>query len=368
MTITFTRTETQTAISDMITGVLASTYDFKARHDAIAVGGHSPAIWATLAEQGVLGIEVSEAVGGIGGTFADTAVVLEALGAALVVEPFVPTAVLGVGLLNELGAPEMAAPLLEQIVAGTLKLALAHDEASGAKHLTSVKREGEGWRLNGAKTRVLGGDVADLLLVSALTDQGVSMFMVPAETAGLSRRAYRMYDEHGAADIAMDVFLPADALLGELGAASPAIELALDRGAAAAIHQAIGAMERLCSMTPDYLKARVQFGKPLASFQVLQHRMVDMAMALEQARSMAMLATAALDEADPVIRACDISAAKIYTGDAARLVGQTAVQLHGGIALTDEYPAGHYFKRLTMLARQFGDELHHLDRYMELAA
>jgi alkylation response protein AidB-like acyl-CoA dehydrogenase len=368
MTITFTRTETQTAISDMISGVLASNYDFDARRAAIAAGGHAPAFWATLAEQGLLGIEVGEASGGIGGSFAETAVVLEALGAALVVEPFVPTAVLGVGLLNDLGLPQSVAPLLEQIVGGTLTLALAHDEGSGAKITTSAEREGEGWRLRGAKSLVLGGDVADLLIVSAVTDSGVSLFLVPAEATGLQRSACRLYDEHGAADVKIDVILPADALLGDEGAAAPAVERALDRGAAAAIHQAIGAMERLCAMTPDYLKARVQFGKPLATFQVLQHRMVEMAMALEQARSMAMLATAALEETDPAIRARDISAAKLHVGDAARLVGQTAVQLHGGIALTDEYPAGHYFKRLTMLARQFGDELYHLDRYTALAA
>ena len=366
MALTFTRTDTQTAIGDMIAGILAYEYDFEARRAAIVGGGHAPAFWATLAEQGLLGIEVSTDAGGIGGTFAETAVVLEALGAALVVEPFVPTAVLGVGLLNDLGTPEAVAPLLERVVTGTLKLALAHDE--GARVATSAEREGDGWRLRGHKTLVLGGDVADVLLVSATSDAGLCLFLVPADTAGLSRKSYRLYDEHGAADLTFDLALPASALLGAEGAASPAIDRALDRGAAAAIHQAIGAMDRLCAMTPDYLKTRVQFGKPLATFQVLQHRMVDMQIALEQARSMALLATAALDEADPAVRARDISAAKLHVGDAARLIGQSAVQLHGGIALTDEYPAGHYFKRLTMLARQFGDELYHLDRYVALAA
>jgi alkylation response protein AidB-like acyl-CoA dehydrogenase len=368
MSVALFRTETQIAIADTIGGMLNRYYDFAKHRAATAKTVPSVGIWSRLAELGLLGIEVGEINGGIGGTFAETAVILEALGAALSFEPFVPTAVLGVGILNALGTPEQVAAFLAQIVAGNLKMSLAHDEGMGARITSTATRIVAGWRLQGRKVLVLGGDSSDVVLFSALVEDEVSLFILPIDTPGVTRHAYDLYDNQGAADLNIDAVVCEIALLGRAGMAQPAIDLAFDRGAAAAIHQAIGAMDRLCAMTLDYLKTRVQFEKPLATFQVLQHRMVDMHMALETARSMALLATAALDEVNPVVRARDISAAKLHVGDAARLIGQTSVQLHGGIALTDEYPAGHYFKRLTMLARQFGDELYHLDRFSALEA
>lgn len=358
----FNPTEAQCLLADTVAGLVRDHYDFEKRRAVLASGkGYSPAFWKQLAELGLLGVEIDEAHGGSGGRFEDAATILQPLGRALVIDPVVPAIVLGAGLISRLGGENLKRRFLPEIAAGRLKFALAHDGDGPPSRAT---RESGGWRLAGAKTMVFGGALADWFVVSARADNKTALFIVAA--GDIAASPYPLYDGSLAADIRFNVLLKDEALLCADGAAG--LAQALDRGAAAVINEAVGAMDALCDLTLDYLKQRHQFGKPIGSFQVLQHRMVDMRIALEQARSMAMLASVAADYEDSDARAKAVSAAKYIVGQAARTIGQSAVQLHGGIAMTDEYSAGHYFKRLTMIGRVFGDTSFHLARYSRLTA
>jgi alkylation response protein AidB-like acyl-CoA dehydrogenase len=374
----FTPTETQTMLHDAVAAFLNDRHGFAARQERRRAGVfHDPVFWGEVAALGLLGIEIDEEHGGSGGGFEEMAVVLELLGAALVVEPFIPSVVVAAGLIGELGTTAQKRTWLAGIANGSLIAALAHGERA-ARHAvgfvaTQATPRGDGWRLDGAKAVTWGADVADLLLVSARTSgapgdrDGIALFALPHNTPGLTIGAYRLYDGSGAADLVLDgVLVDADARLGGKASVLPAIEHAYDRGAAAVAVEAIGAMQRLRDVTLDYLKTRRQFGRPLGDFQVLQHRMVDLHMAVEIARSMALSAVVAIVGEVGTARAAKISAAKAAVGEAAREVGQMAVQLHGGIALTEEYAVGHYFKRLTMIERQFGSVDHHVERYARL--
>lgn len=374
----FAPTETQRMIADAVSALLADRHDFETRRRRIRAGAtHSESLWAELADQGVLGAEIDEAHGGAGGALADLLAVMEPCGSALVNEPLVASLVLSAGLIQKAGSESQKAAFLPGLASGACKAAVAHGERRARDHLdwveaAAVRTEG-GWRLNGAKQVVQGADVADLLIVSArasgLPDDGagVSLFLMPADQAGLSRRAYPVYDGSGAADLTLDgVVLPDEALLGEEGRGLPLIHWAWDRAAAAVCVEAVGAMQALRDLTLDYIKTRKQFGQPIGRFQVLQHRMADLHMSVELSRSMALLAVSAAGEEDADKRARGLSAAKVAIAAACRDVGQSAVQLHGGVALTEEYAAGHYFKRLTLIERQFGDRAHHLSRYAAL--
>ena len=375
----FSLTETQTMLGDVVDRFLAGRYDFAARQGRVhAQVSHDRALWAELAELGLMGVAIDEAHGGSGMGFEELAVVLERFGGALVTEPFVPTVVLAAGLIQSLGSAGQQRQWLPRIVDGSLRAAVAHGERQARDTVawvsTAAARTDAGWRLEGAKMVVLGGDVADLLLVSARTAggpgdrDGVSLFAVPREAAEAGLRGYALYDGSGAAELVLEgMVLPADALVGTEGRALAAIELAYDRGAAAASVEAVGAMKRVRDLTLDYLKTRRQFGRPLGDFQVLQHRMVDLHMAVDIAESMAISAVVAI-ASEPADRSAKVSAAKAAIGRAAHEVGQSAVQLHGGIALTDEYAAGHFFKTLTLCERVFGSVDHHLDRYAALMA
>lgn len=371
----FAPTDDQRMIADAVSSLLADRHDFETRRRRLAGGAtHDADLWSELAALGVLGAEIDEAHGGSGGGFADLAAVLEPCGGALVNEPLIPAVVLAGGLLQAAGAPDQKARLLGAVARGDLIVAVAHAERRARDTLawveTTARRHGDGWRLDGAKAVVMGGDAAGLFIVSARTAGaaedagGISLFLVPADTPGLGVRPYPVYDGSGAADLELDdVDVPVDALLGAEGEGLSLIEHAWDRGAAAVCVEAVGAMTALRDLTLDYIRTREQFGQPIGRFQALQHRAVDMHMSVELARSMALLAVSAADEPDPAERARQVSAAKHAISVACREVGQSAVQLHGGIALTDEYAAGHYFKRLTMIERLFGDADHHLQRY-----
>ena len=373
----FTLTETQTMLGDAVDRFLADRFDFSTRQKQLAAGiSHDPGLWKDLAGLGLMGIAIDSEHGGSGMGFEELAVVLERFGGALVTEPFVPTVVLAAGLLQSLGSAEQQQQWLPLIADGSLRAALAHGERQARDTIawvtTSATRTSAGWQLNGAKMVVQGGDAADLFLISARTAgnsgdrEGISLFAVPREQVAANLRGYSLYDGSGACELVLDgLELPADALLGAEGGALDAIETAYDRGAAAVSIQAVGAMKRLRDLTLDYIKTRRQFGQPLGSFQVLQHRMVDLHMAVEIAESMALSAVIAI-ATDPDDRMAKVSAAKAAIGQAAREIGQSAIQLHGGIALTDEYAAGHYFKKLTMIERQFGRVDYHLDRYARL--
>jgi alkylation response protein AidB-like acyl-CoA dehydrogenase len=299
--------------------------------------------------------------------------VMEAFGRALALEPYLATIVLAGTALRLAGNEAQQQAFLPAVAEGKLRLAFAHGETQARYDLsdvvTSAKPKAGGWIIEGAKSVVLHGNSADQLVVSARTagsredKQGITLFLVDAGANGVARRSYRLRDGTGAAEIALGgVELGADALLGEVGGGFPVVERVVEAGIAALAAEAIGAMEAMQAMTLEYLKTRQQFGQPIGRNQALQHRASEMYMALEQGRSLAMLAAMTLEEADPAERARSIATAKVGIGQAARFVSQNAVQLHGGIGMTEEYAVGHYFRRCMVIEHTFGDTSHHLSR------
>jgi alkylation response protein AidB-like acyl-CoA dehydrogenase len=375
----FSLSETQRMLAETTDRLMRERYGFEDRRKILATpDGFSRPLWAQFAELGLTGLGIAEEHEGLGGSMADLAVVAEGFGRALVVEPYMPTLVLGAGLLGLAGSDAQKTELLPQVVAGELLLALAHGEPRSRYTMAHVETramaDGGDHLLTGAKAVVLGGDAARYFLVSARTSGatadagGISLFLVPRDASGLAIRAYPNIDGTRAADLVLDrVRVPAAAAIGEIGRALPILEHTIDRAIAYLTAEAVGAMQALNALTLDYLKTRTQFGQPIGAFQVLQHRMVDMEVALEQARSMAILACDRADDPDARERARAISAAKVQIGRSGRLIGQSSVQMHGGIGITDEYAGGHYFKRLTLIDRSFGDADHHLSRFAEAA-
>ncbi|WP_396903946.1 acyl-CoA dehydrogenase family protein [Mycolicibacterium phlei] len=368
----FNLSKEQELLRDGLNKFLATRYDLETSRAAAKSGaGWQPDIWAGFAnELGILGAALPEEFGGIGGGPVEVMVIAEALGHALVIEPYVDTVVVAGGLLRRAGGPQATA-LLERIVEGTAIVALAATEADSghnwAEVATTAERDGDGWVLRGSKIVAVSAPLASHLLVTARTTNGISLFLVEVESAtGLQAHHYRTIDDRRASDLTFDgVRLPADALLGEEGRAWPSLEQARDEGAAAVCSEAVGCMRKVLADTVEYAKQRQQFGQPIGSFQALQHRMVDMYMELEQAVSAAYLAVLNLD-AEPAVRAKAVSAAKATIGRAARFIGQQAVQLHGGMGMTEELAIGHYFKRLTALQYEFGPTDFHVSRYSEL--
>jgi alkylation response protein AidB-like acyl-CoA dehydrogenase len=326
--------------------------------------------WSTLAELGMTALPIAEEQGGFNGSAVDMMVVMQELGRGLVVEPYFATA-LGAQFLSLAGGHES---LLEQIALGELKLAAALGEKQSRHDLfdiaTTAKADGDGYVINGTKTVVIHGAQAGQIIVSARSagaqrdTDGISLFVVAVDAAGVSRRDYRTIDCQRAADITFtNVRVPASALLGKAGAGWDILDAAADYGAALLCSEAVGAMDALNGATLEYLKTRQQFGVPIGKFQALQHRMADMFMQTEQARSMATLAAVKVSSADTTERRRTVSAAKARIGQALKYVGQQAVQLHGGMGVTNELPAAHHFKRLTMIELTLGDTDHHLARF-----
>jgi pimeloyl-CoA dehydrogenase small subunit len=373
----FDLTDDQRLLKDSVDRLIADRYSFEARKKLRAEkDGWSRAMWAQFAELGLLGLPFSEAHGGFGGGPADLAIVMEAFGAGLVVEPFLATVILGGGLVQRLGSTAQQDALLPEVAAGKLTLAFAQVERASRYNLADVQTtaaQGDGgWVLNGEKSVVMHGDTADKLLVTArvaggrFDRDGIGLFLVDAATAGVSRRGYPTQDGLRAAEIS---FANAQGEpLGDPEGALDGVEQVVDRAIAAVCSEAVGLMQCMQDLTVDYLKTRQQFGRPIGSFQVLQHRSVDMLVELEQARSMAMFATMMAGEADAKTRRRSISAAKVQIGRSGRHIGQEAVQLHGGIAMTMEYKVGHYFKRMTMLEQVFGDADTHQKIVSELGS
>lgn len=369
----FTLSNEQKMLRDGLTKFLATRYDLTTSRAAVKTGARwQPETWRAFAEDlGILGAALPEDVGGIGGGPVEVMVIAEALGHALVVEPYVDTSVVAAGLLRRAGGPR-ATELLERIAAGQAVVALAASEAESgddwSRVTTAATSDGTGWLLQGTKHVVVSAPLATHLLVTAGTQAGTSLFLVDVEAAGpaLVRHAYRTVDDRWAADVEFSgVRLDADALLGDDGAAWPSLSRARDEGAAAVCAEAVGCMRKVLADTVEYSKQRHQFGQPIGGFQVLQHRMVDMHMEVEQAAAAVLLAVLNL-EADETARAKAVSAAKVTIGRAARFVGQNAVQLHGGMGMTEELAIGHYFKRLTAVQYEFGSTDSHLARYAEL--
>jgi alkylation response protein AidB-like acyl-CoA dehydrogenase len=364
--------EEQLQFADALKRWVSKDYSFETRKQIIhSAGGVSEAAWSTLAELGMTALPVPEAQGGFSGTAVDMFVVMQELGRGLVVEPYFAT-VLGAEFLKLGGGHQ---DLLEQVASGQLKLACALGEKQSRHDLsdiaTSASASAGGYLINGRKSVVLHGAQAGSLIVSARTggaqrdSGGIALFVLPAAAPGVTRTDYRTLDGLRAADIAFDqVQVPASALVGAAGAGWEVLEAGADYGAALLCAEALGAMEAIFAATLDYLKTRTQFGAPIGKFQALQHRMADMYIHLEQARSMALLAAVKLGSGDAAERRRTVSAAKFRVGQAAKFVGQQAVQLHGGMGVTDELPAAHHFKRLTMIELSLGDSDHHLARFI----
>jgi len=371
----FDLSEEQQLLSDSLKRYLANEYSIDARAKIVASPtGWSETVWATFAEMGLLGVPFAEEYGGFGGTAVDVMLVMEALGEGLVVEPYW----VNVGLAGRLVARGASAAqqtqILPALIQGKLRLAFAHGERSARYDLRHVgaraKRSGGGYTIEGEKRAVLHGAAADTLVVSARTSGadtdsgGISLFLVDRATAGLTVKDYRTIDELRAADVWLSgVTVPADALLGAEGQALPLIEDAADYATALLCAEAVGAIRYANETTLEYLKTRRQFGVPIGSFQALQHRMVDMVISYEQARSMSCFACVKVDTAGAAERRRAVSAAKIKVADACRHVSQEAVQLHGGMGMTEELKVSHTFRRLTMIAQTFGDADHHLERF-----
>ncbi len=348
------------------------------RANAALDEGFSRETWTAIADLGWLGAALPEMHGGSGGGAVDTMVLMEELGRGLVVEPLLATAILGGGLIRHGGNAAQKAELLPMIIAGRLLLAFAYAERQ-SRHdlhdvaLTAVRRDA-GYVLNGQKCVVLNGDSADKIILSGRTGgdsrdkSGISLFLLDRANEGLSLRGYPTMDGLRAAEFSLDnVQLPAASLIGGEGDALPLIERVIDEAAVAVMAEALGVMAVLNDMTLEYLKTREQFGQPIGKFQALQHRAVDMVIAAEESRSLVMVAAMAADDGNRAARARAVSAAKVQIAKAGRLIGQEATQLHGAIAMTDDYSLGHYFKRLTMIGRLFGDADHHVRRFAQLS-
>ncbi len=370
----FRFSDEQQLLQDNLRGFLAKHYGFEARRAALmSATGRDPAIWRRLTRDlGLLGAGLPEAVGGIGGGPVETMIVLEELGAALVVEPYLETGVIGAGLLLRAGG-DVAAAMLPRLIDGEAILAFAGAEPalrdSFGVPATHAVCEGGRWRLRGHKCMVSAAPWASHWLVSARTGESgeaVSLFLVDAQTPGVSMQWVQRIDGRRAAELRFDdAVLPQTALLCAAGAALPSLQQAGDEAVAAICAEALGVLRRLLADTLDYSRERRQFGQPIASFQALQHRMVDMHLHLEMARSATLLATLSLDK-PPRARAMAASAAKVTVGRACRFIGQNAVQLHGGMGMSEELALGSYFKRATAIEQEFGSVDHHLARHARL--
>lgn len=375
----FNYSDEQQMLQDSVQKFVYSQYDFDTRRKIIESDkGFSDENWSLFAELGWLTVPFKEEDGGFGGKAVDLMVVMEEFGKGMVVEPFVPTAVLAGGLISELGSTGQKAAMLSSIMEGGLQLAVAYAERDSRWNLASVATKavpgGDSYILNGDKVVVLNAPAADKLLVIARTsgDQldrdGISAFIVDAGAAGVSLRSYTTVDGHQAAEVHLrDVSVGADALLGSEGQALAALEKAVDMATLAVSAEAVGAMDCLLKKTVEYAKTRKQFGVAIGTFQALQHRMSEMFIECQLARSVVIMAAMKLDSAaSDAEKAKAVSAAKSRVGRALRKVGQEAVQIHGGIAVTDELDVGHYFKRVTAIENLFGNTDHHTLRYAGL--
>jgi pimeloyl-CoA dehydrogenase small subunit len=370
----FDLSDEQRLLRDSVDRLLADHYGFAQRRQFLAEPeGWSRALWRRYAELGLLGLPFAEEYGGFGGGAIEIMLVMEAFGRALALEPYLASVVLAGTALRLAGSAAQQAALLPQVAAGDMLLAFAHGERQArydlADVLTTARPKGAGWAIDGGKSVVVHGADADRLIVSARSagerddPDGISLFLVDAKANGVARRAYPLRDGTRAAEISLSgVEVGAEALLGEPGGALPVIARVVEAGIAAVAAEAVGAMEAMQAMTLEYLKTRQQFGKPIGQNQALQHRSAEMLIALEQGRSMAMLAAMTVDAADAAERANNIAMAKVGVGQSARFVSQNAIQLHGGIGMTEEYAVGHYFRRVMVIEHMFGDTAHHLSR------
>ncbi|WP_429034193.1 pimeloyl-CoA dehydrogenase small subunit [Bradyrhizobium sp. I1.14.4] len=376
----FELSEEQRLLKESVDKLLTDAYDFEQRKKyRKEKGGWSRAIWSCLAAQGLLGLPFAEGDGGFGAGAVETMILMEALGRALVLEPYLSTVVVGGGFLRHGGSAAQKAAHIRLIIDGRETFAFAQLEKYSRYDLsditTSAKKKGEGWIIDGEKFVVINGENTDALIVTVRTRgaqrdrRGVGVFLVPANAKGISKKTYPTQDGLHAADITFTgVEVGSDAAIGDPENALPLIERVVDDARTALCAEAVGLMDESLKTTVEYMKTRKQFGVPIGSFQSLQHRCADMFVALEQARSMSIFATMAANFDDAAERAKAVAAAKVQIGRSGKFIGQQSIQLHGGIGMTMEAKIGHYFKRLTMIECAFGDADYHLRRVSERGA
>ncbi|MBA17021.1 MAG: pimeloyl-CoA dehydrogenase small subunit [Sphingomonas sp.] len=362
----FEFSEEQQMLADMVDRFVADRYAFETRQKIMAGdAGWSRENWSALAELGLLGLPFAEEDGGFGGGGVETMIIMTALGRGLVIEPYLSTVVMAGAALRIAASQKQKAARIPAIIAGSHVMSLAHQEAAMPRHsfdvATTARRAGEGWRLDGCKISVPHGAGADELIVSARTEAGLALFLVPTTLPCVDVVRGTGYDGMPLATVTLaDVALPGDALLGEPGQGEAIFARVFEEANAALVAEAVGAMRETFDLTTEYLKTRTQFDVPIGSFQALRHRLVDMLIELELSRSMAILAALSLDLPDDQ-RQKNISAAKVQVGRSGRRIGQEAVQMHGAIGITSEYKVGHAFKRLTAIDALLGDADHHID-------
>lgn len=375
----FSFTEEQSLLQDSVQRFVQNSYEFETRQKLVKTEeGFSRDNWSSFAELGWLALPFAEESGGFGGTAVETMIMMEEFGKGLVVEPYVTTVIMAGSIIEAGGSTAQKEGVLAEIMAGTKLAAVAYVEPQARFNLadvtTSAVASDDGYTLNGFKGVVLGGPSADVLVVPARTSgeqrdrDGITLFLVDASAEGISRRDYPTIDGGRASEVTInDVSVGAGDMLGEAGAGLELLEVGINNGILAVCAEAVGAMEVLYKTTVEYCKTREQFGQPIGKFQVLQHRMVDMFMEHEQAKSLLYMAAIRMSEDDDVAARKAISALKVQVGKGGRFVGQNAIQLHGGMGMTDELNVGHYFKRITAVETLFGNADFHLKQYSSAA-
>jgi pimeloyl-CoA dehydrogenase small subunit len=374
----FSFTSEQDMLRDTVARLIREQYDFETRRKvAKSEAGWRPQMWSQFAELGLLGASFPESDGGFGGGPVEAMIISEEFGKGLVIEPYLQTVIIGGGFLRHGGSAAQKEENLAELIGGERRYAFAYSEPKSRFDLndvsTTAKKDGKGFTLNGHKAVVLGAPFATHLVVTARTSggqrdtSGITVFLVQKNAKGISTRDYPTVDGLRASEVYFEnVSVPADAVVGEVDNGFPLIEKVVDEAIAALCAEAVGCFKVLNEATLTYSKTRKQFGQPIGNFQVLQHRMVDMFMAAEQSISMTYMVTLKLDEPDRQ-RKLAASGAKVQIGKAGKLISQDAVQIHGGMGMTDELNVGHFFKRVTMIESQFGNTDWHLRRYTELS-
>jgi len=375
----FSFTDEQALLQDSVQRFIQNSYAFDSRQKLIKTeDGFSRENWASFAELGWLALPFSEESGGFGGTAVETMILMEEFGKGLVVEPYLTTVLMSGSIIEAGGSSAQKEGVLAEIMAGTKLAALAYVEPQARFNLadvtTTATAEGDGYVINGFKGVVMGGPSADVLIVPARTageqrdEAGITLFLVDANSNGISKRDYPTIDGGRASEITLEnVTVDASAVIGEVGGGFALLEIGINNGILGVGAEAVGAMEVLYKTTVEYCKTREQFGQPIGKFQVLQHRMVDMFMEHEQAKSLLYMAAIRMSENDADEARKAISALKVQIGKGGRFVGQQAIQLHGGMGMTDELNVGHYFKRLTAIETLFGNVDYHLKKYSAAA-
>ncbi|UVJ42165.1 acyl-CoA dehydrogenase [Pseudomonas sp. LS1212] len=374
----FKLSEEQLMLQDTAARLVRDTYGFEQREKfSQSEHGFSRAFMQQLGDLGLCAVPFAETYGGFGGSGVENMLIMTELGRGLCLEPYLHSVIFAGGLVTQLGTEAQKEALLPQLGSAGLQMAVALDEPQSHYQLHDVQTVAEpvtgGWKLNGRKSVVVAGQSAGLILVSARTnhearnEKGISLFLVDPQDRGVRRRSFATMDGRMACELYLeDVFVKSSEMLGEEGQALPALRYQQGRSIAAQCAEAVGSMETACKLTLDYLKTRKQFGQPIGKFQALQHRMVDMRIELDQATSMTLLAACVADQQDNDERSRVLAAAKFIVSRASRFIADQGIQLHGGIGLTWEYVLSHHAKHLLMVARQFGDDDHHLQAYAKL--